>query len=105
MFIKIVLIVLAVLFWGVTLAIAFVFGLIKGYKNLLSSEKTKWGKFDAALYKQLVDKTSEKEISDKVAKFMGDKRFSDFQDEMKIQKREKELKKNKEVNKKKLKKK
>ena len=101
MFMKIVFVVVLMCLFIVLCSIFYIFGMIRGYKNLIKEGREDWGKLDSALYETLT-REREKELENIVASRIGELRLEKFKDNQKIMRRKKATK-NKEVNKKKLK--
>tara|TARA_R110000765_G_scaffold426446_1_gene542108 strand:+ start:1527 stop:1832 length:306 start_codon:yes stop_codon:yes gene_type:complete len=98
---KIMFVVVLMCLFIVMCSIFYIFGMIKGYKNLLKTGREDWGRLDSALYETLT-REREKKLDTIVLSRIGELRLEKFKDNQKIIKRKK-MTKSKEVNKKKLK--
>jgi len=84
-------IILAILFWGVTLWVAYIAGMTRGFKNFTTNNPDhKFDKLDASVYSQVTGK----KLSDinPVAEMLADKKIQDFKDAQKIELRKKAAK-------------
>jgi len=99
MFIKIMLCVAVLCLLIVMCYIFYVFGMIKGYKNLFQNDRREWGKLDASLYETLTQE-KQKELETTVSERIGELKFKKFKDNQKIKKRKKLTKKSSKENKK-----
>tara|TARA_R110000824_G_scaffold364662_4_gene553029 strand:- start:353 stop:652 length:300 start_codon:yes stop_codon:yes gene_type:complete len=99
MFVKIMLAVAVICLFGLMCYVFYVFGMIKGYKNLIKDDRGNWGKLDAALYETLTGE-NKKEFERTVTERVGELKLQQFKDRLKIKKRKKLTKKSSKENKK-----
>jgi|19_taG_2_1085344.scaffolds.fasta_scaffold62090_2 hypothetical protein len=86
MFLKITLVILLLIFWGLSLWVVYVAGMSRGFQNFMSDRPDhKFDRLDAAIYENISGKKLDH--INPVAEMIADKRIQDFKDKKKIEKR------------------